>query len=208
MVRQRRAGDCLGFMPPVLVLRDGVEGHFPPKGNDVLPSRLAPAHRVPQELRRDTLRGGDRCVPLPPVLRCHQRRAADHPAACWVGGGRLRPVLRAGGSVTSEEKYGTVAYRKVIPAGTVEITPPIGRPLSNMGVFVRQGSADCAGQSTQPTCECPLRVHVDGRPWPAYPWCRASPPGASHPRSPETEGGCPKPDDCPTPVPAPPCKCL
>ena len=190
-------------LPPVLVLRDGVEGHFPPKESDV----LAAGSRLRIECPENC--DGTPCEAVIVVYHCPPCSAATNgelptilPPAGWEAGD-CSPFFMT--SVTSEEEYGTVAYRKVIPAGTVEITPPIGRPLSNMGVFVRQGSADCAAQSTQPTCdalsEC-MWTGIPGLPIPGTcesTWCLTTPEG---------EGGCTTPDDCPTPVPAPPCKCL
>ena len=194
----------LGNLPPVLVLREGVEGHFPPEGE--APIEVGSRLRIECPENCD----GTPCEVVIVVYHClpcseetDGRLETILPPAGWEAGD-CAPSFKT--SLTSEDEHETVAYRKVIPAGTTEITPPLRRVLDNTGVFVRQGSSDCKKHNDQQSCDATSECMWTGIPGLPIPgtcestWCLTA--------LADAPGGCTTPSDCPTPVPAPECKCL
>ena len=50
----------------------------------------------------------------------------------------------------------TVAFRKLVPAGTVEELPALTAPLANVAVFVRQGATACDGFADETACNAAM----------------------------------------------------
>ena len=77
------------------------------------------------------------------------------PGAGWEAGS-CAPTFQQGVGAGAEGAGGvehpTVAFRKLVPAGTVEELPALTAPLANVAVFVRQDATACGGFADETAC--------------------------------------------------------
>ena len=65
------------------------------------------------------------------------------PDAGWEAGSCAPTFQHVGAEGASGGEHPTVAFRKLVSAGSVEELPALTAPLANVAVFVRQGATEC-----------------------------------------------------------------